>query len=188
LVAVQQATTLSTTTRLLSTGTREIIYGWYNNKNIISNLDFSFIGADNKIVIVMRRWSFRNYVQVGGKNRVRKWYLELTVKEQAKLDRLIAVLEQQEYWKFPQYKALSDVRAGLGEIRWKGDGKQLRLLGWRGPGSGQYTLLLGCSHKGNRYTPTSALETATSDLALLEQDIGETCEHESNVDSETENK
>lgn len=136
----------------------------------------------------MKRWSFRNYVQVGGKNRVRKWYLELTVKEQAKLDRLLVVLEQQEYWQFPQYKALSDVKAGLGEIRWKGGGKQMRLLGCRGPERGQYTLLLGCSHKGDRYTPTSALKTAAADLALLEKGIGETCEHESSVDSETKDK
>jgi hypothetical protein len=122
-------------------------------------------------------------VQLSGKNRVREWYSELTIKEQAKLDRLIAVLERQQYWQMPQYKTLTSIRSGLSEIRWKGNqGKQLRLLGWRGPGSGQYTLLLGCSHKGNRYSPTRALDTAASDLGLLEQGIGDTCEHESIVD------
>jgi hypothetical protein len=137
----------------------------------------------------MKRWSFRNYVQAGGKNRVRKWYSELTIREQAKLDRLVAMLEQQEFWKYPQYKTLSDVKTGLSEIRWNGNqGKQMRLLGWRGPESWQYTLLLGCSHKADRYTPTGALKTAASDLRLLEQGIGGTCEHESDVDPETEEK
>jgi hypothetical protein len=135
----------------------------------------------------MIRWVFRDYVQAGGKNRVRNWCVELSTKERAKLDRLLMMLARQQQWTEPHYKPLSNVQAGLGEIRWSGNQrKQLRLLGWRGPASGQYTLLLGCSHKDDRYTPTSALETAAQDLRSLEQGIGETCEHENESDSETE--
>jgi hypothetical protein len=135
----------------------------------------------------MIRWVFRDYVHPNGKNRVRKWCLELSIRERAKLDRLLMVLAQQQQWREPQFKPLSNVQAGLGEIRWNGDQrKQLRLLGCHGPKSGQYTLLLGCNHKDNRYSPTSALETAAQDLRMLEQGIGVTCEHEIESDSETE--
>jgi hypothetical protein len=135
----------------------------------------------------MIRWTFRDYVQANGKNRVRKWCLELSTNERAKLDRLLMALARQQQWRDPQYKPLSNVQAGLGEIRWNGNQrKQLRLLGCHGPSTGQYTLLLGCSHKGDRYTPTNALETAALDLRMLEQGIGETCEHEIESDSETE--
>jgi hypothetical protein len=134
----------------------------------------------------MIRWVFRDYVQTSGKNRVREWCRQLSTKERAKLDRLLMMLARQQQWTEPHYKALSNVQAGLGEIRWNGNQrKQLRLLGWRGPNSGQYTLLLGCSHKQDRYTPTSALETAAQHLRDLERGIGETCEHENDPDSET---
>jgi hypothetical protein len=135
----------------------------------------------------MVRWQFRNYVQPSGKNRVREWYLSLSTKERTKLDRLITILERQLQWTMPHYKTLGGKHAGLSEIRWNGNqNKQLRLLGCRGPLLGQYTLLLGCSHKGDRYTPTNALNTAALDLRNLEQGIGDTCEHESKADSEIE--
>ena len=135
----------------------------------------------------MVRWQFRNYVQPGGKNRVREWYWSLSTKERAKLDRLVMILERQMQWSMPHFKSLSGKHAGLSEIRWNGNqNKQLRLLGYRGPVLWQYTFLLGCSHKGDRYTPTNALDTAALHLKNLSQGIGDTCEHESEIDSEPE--
>jgi hypothetical protein len=131
----------------------------------------------------MARWEFRQYVQQSGRNRVLKWCDELSTKERAKLDRLIQTLEKLEQWTEPQFKTLSGKHAGLGELRWGGDqNRQLRLLGCRGPQSGQYTLLLGCSHKDRRYTPTDALDTAVAEMKRLKQRIGGTCEHESESD------
>jgi hypothetical protein len=95
------------------------------------------------------------------------------------------VLARQQQWSMPHYKSLPNVQTGLGEIRWNGSqNRQLRLLGCHVPDQGQYTLFLGCSHKGGRYSPTSALETAASDLRMFQQGIGDTCEHENEPDSE----
>jgi hypothetical protein len=131
----------------------------------------------------MAHWAFRHYVQVDGKNRVLEWCDRLSTKERAKLDRLIQALANQQQWKEPQFKRLQGEHAGLSELRWSGDqNKPLRLLGCFGPNRGEYTLILGCSHKGRRYTPTGALDSAFADMNKFQERIGETCEHKSESD------
>lgn len=113
-------------------------------------------------------WQFRDYVRPSGKNQVRKWSKDLSEKELAKLDSVLRNLARQQQWTEPHFKHLSGAQSGMSEIRWNGNqNRQLRLIGCKGPDPGQYTLLLGCSHKGNRYTPTSALDTATSDIEIF---------------------
>lgn len=130
----------------------------------------------------MIRWQFRDYVQPGGKNKVRKWCESLSTKEQAKLDMVLMTLSREQQWREPHFKKLSGY-AGMSEIRWNGSqNRQLRLIGCFGPAPDQYTLLLGCSHKGTQYTPTNAIESANKAFRDLQQRIGDTRDHESEPD------
>jgi len=128
----------------------------------------------------MNRWMFKDYVHPNGNNPVRKWYTkELSTQEQANMDALLGILGRTEIWGLRDYKPLQGAQKGLGEIRWKGDQRrQLRLIGFFGPAPRQFTLLVGCNHKGTVYDPANALETAATLFKRLNQCIGEAREHE----------
>jgi hypothetical protein len=73
------------------------------------------------------------------------------------MDTLLDILATTNVWKYPDFVRLDD---GLGEIRWKFDKKQYRLIGcsWKDPGG--YLLLIGCTHKQQVYDPPDAIATA----------------------------
>ena len=92
-------------------------------------------------------------------------------------DALLEVLAKKAEWKHPEFGRLED---GLGEIRWKCDGKQHRMIGhaWKNPNG--YLLLIGCTHKQKIYAPPDAIATARKRYrALLFEKKGGVCEHES---------
>jgi hypothetical protein len=134
----------------------------------------------------MIRWVFRDYVRPNGNNPILKWYSkELSGREQANMDALLSALERQQTWDLPDYKAMQGALKGLGEIRWRGDQKRpLRLVGFRGPGANDFTILVGCTHDGNKYDPANALDSALTRMSELQRGIGGTCEHETEPDSE----
>jgi hypothetical protein len=72
-------------------------------------------------------------------------------------DELLNILSRKSEWKYPEFKRLDD---GLGEIRWKCDKKQHRVIGcsWKNPSG--YLLLIGCTHKQEIYDPPDAIQTA----------------------------
>jgi hypothetical protein len=134
----------------------------------------------------MIRWVSRDYVRPNGKNPILKWYTkELSAQEQANMDMLLNTLERTQSWGLPDYRALQGAQKGLGEIRWKGDQKRpLRLLGFFGIESCQFTILVGCTHDKDKYYPANAMNTALTRMSELKRGIGETCEHEIETDPE----
>lgn len=60
-------------------------------------------------------------------------------------------------WREPHFKWLGD---GVGEIRSDFGNVEYRPLGCNGPGSDQFTILLGASKKGKVWTPPDARKTA----------------------------
>jgi hypothetical protein len=72
-------------------------------------------------------------------------------------DDLLDILSKKAGWAYPDFKRLGE---GLGEIRWKCDGKQHRVIGhsWKNPNG--YLLLIGCTHKQRIYDPPDAIRTA----------------------------
>ena len=61
-------------------------------------------------------------------------------------------------WELPHYRARIQGYRGLGELRWKAEQKQHRLIGYF---SGDvWIAVMGCTHKGKIYDPRDALETA----------------------------
>lgn len=128
----------------------------------------------------MVHWTFFDYVSSMGVNQIAKWRgKKLSVNEQAGMDALLTLMSKQRVWNGPEYDCLSGKNyAGLGEIRWRGDQrKPLRLIGFQSAAD-QFTLLVGCSHKGTVYTPPEALDTAVTRRNDLQSGIGRTCEHE----------
>ena len=102
------------------------------------------------------------------------------------MDMLLNTLERTQSWGLPDYRALQGVQQGLGEIRWKGHQKRpLRLIGFFGIEAGQFTILVGCTHDGDKYYPANAMNTALTRMSELKRGIGETCEHEIETDPET---
>jgi hypothetical protein len=134
----------------------------------------------------MLRWVFRDYVHPNGNNPILKWYAkELSAQEQADMDTLLTTLERTKSWGLPDYRALQGAQKGLGEIRWKGGQKRpLRLIGFFGTESGQFTILVGCTHDNDKYYPANALSTALARMRELKRGIGGTCEHEIETDPE----
>src|SRR5579872_5956125 len=100
---------------------------------------------------------FLDYLSPAGNNLIAEWYSGLSVDAKAMFDALLDVLSKKAEWKYPEFKRLED---GLGEIRWKCDDKQHRVIGcwWKNPHG--YLLLVGCFHKQRVYNPPDALETA----------------------------
>jgi hypothetical protein len=101
--------------------------------------------------------SFLDYWSPAGNNLIADWYCGISVESRAMFDDLLEVLSKKAEWKYPDFKRLDD---GLGEIRWKCDKKQHRVIGcsWKNPNG--YLLLIGCTHKQQIDDPPDALETA----------------------------
>ena len=126
----------------------------------------------------MPLWTFKDYVSPAGTNDVSGWCEALSVKAQARLDAILEHLEASQSWSGQEFKRLSgDKYQGLGEVRFKDGGVPCRLIGMNGPGKGEYTFLIGCTHKDDKYDPPSALDTATERRKLLEAEEATTSDH-----------
>jgi hypothetical protein len=124
--------------------------------------------------------SFLDYLSPAGNNLIAEWYCGLSIDARAMFDDILDVLSKQAEWKYPQFKRLED---GLGEIRWKCDNKQHRVIGcwWKTPHG--FLLLIGCFHKQNVYNPPDAIETAAKRRRGLQfGGKGGTREHQSPED------
>ena len=109
----------------------------------------------------MDSWQFMDYISLSGRNPITDWYADLLPQEQSDFDTLIRILAKTQKWQSSEFKLLRGKSyAGLGEFRFKSAGKQHRVIGFYGPGQKQFTLLIGCTHKQNIYSPPRALETA----------------------------
>jgi hypothetical protein len=100
---------------------------------------------------------FLDYGSPAGNNLIAEWYCDISVDARAMFDTLLDVLAKEAVWKYPEFKPLDD---GLGEIRWKCDNKQHRVIGCRWKVPSGYLLLIGCTHKQKIYSPPDAIATA----------------------------
>lgn len=100
------------------------------------------------------------------------WYGRQSETVQAALDVALEFLAQRprEGWRRPQFDLLSGKMSGIGEIRFKVDGKQYRVLGFFGPAPSEFTMLVGASKKQKNYNPPDALETAVRRMSEVRSD------------------
>lgn len=101
------------------------------------------------------RLPIRCYVSPAENNQIAVWYAGLSKQEQSDADEFIKTLRKMRRWRGPDYRRLDD---GIGELRWKSENKQQRLLGFFQ--DGVWYALIGCKHKQQIYTPQNCLDTA----------------------------
>ena len=127
----------------------------------------------------MDAWVFKDFVASNGTNHIKKWYRkELSIQQQADLERLIEMLSKKGHWGRPDYLRLSGKYQTLGEIRLK-DRPPIRLVGFRREKTREFIFLIGCRHK-DTYDPPNALDTALGRMRDLELNRGDVIDHDFN--------
>ena len=129
----------------------------------------------------MNKWHLKDFVSHTGRNQIADWYELLSAQARSDFDALIDILEKKEDWSYPEYKDLKRKHKGVGEIRWKTEKTQHRVLGYS-PSDHVFVLLIGCTHKMNIYNPPEALDTALERKKKVESGEAGTCDHETEID------
>lgn len=108
-------------------------------------------------------WSFWDYVE-GRTNHIENWYQnDLSQEGKDNFDALLkntAKIKNHLQWggKF-KYLQGEPKQEGIWQLDFIADKRQYRLLGVFNPGK-KAIILIGCFHKGPRYTPENAIATA----------------------------
>lgn len=117
----------------------------------------------------MALWRFLDYCSPSGVDLIEKWYLELPDAAQAEFDVVLKTLSIAADWRgLSEFKHLG-AWEGLCEIRFKSANVQYRPAGYFGPGSGCFSIYIGCSKKGNKYKPPDAFEKALKRKGQVER-------------------
>ena len=98
------------------------------------------------------------YVSPAGNNKIAEWYQALSSLERTDADVFLRNMRKSGDWSWPFYRPKLSGHRGLGELRWKSENKQHRLVGFFH--QGKWCALIGCTHKQNIYAPADALDTA----------------------------
>lgn len=132
------------------------------------------------------RTPIRCYVSASGRNKIAEWYEGLSVQERSDADEFLKNMRRlpPSDWKMEEYRSrLSYIRGvakakaqGLGELRWKSENKQHRLLGFFR--KGVWYAVLGCTHKQNIYKPADSLANAARRKTEIELGTVETVEYD----------
>jgi hypothetical protein len=107
-------------------------------------------------------WRFRCCVTEDGTDEIRTRYEAQSKQVQQKFLGRLLVLRglPPEDWRLPLFRWLRGNGQGLGEVRFKADRVQQRVLGFRGPASDLFTFLFPAKEKNDRFIPRSAIEIA----------------------------
>lgn len=90
------------------------------------------------------------------------WYKDQSWTVRAAADNSLKYLRarKSQDWRFPQYKSLTENCKGWGEIRFLADRVQYRLIGYMGPGSEKFTILIPVPGKGQSVRSERRLQTS----------------------------
>ena len=118
-------------------------------------------------------WTFQTFVSETGRNDVQDEIDGLSdevLQHFSTPIRHLAVCQSRDWHNppaNPRAKKLHSVR-DIYEIRFKARNVQYRPLGFFGPGEGQFTILVWCTKKGEKYNPSRAIDTAKERKTLVE--------------------
>jgi hypothetical protein len=107
-------------------------------------------------------WRYRCHVAEDGNDTIREWY----ERQSQECRRKFLVRAQGlrglplPEWEVPLFRWLRREGQGLGEVRFKADRVQQRILGFRGPESDLFTFLYPAKEKGEKFVPRNAIEIA----------------------------
>lgn len=109
----------------------------------------------------MRLWTVNCYVSLSGRDVIGGWHDGLTPTAQAEFRVRLEYLTQhpRQNWIRPHFDLLKRECHGLGEIRFKADRTQHRVLGFFGPNRMEFTLVIGAVEKDRKFEPKRACET-----------------------------
>lgn len=117
----------------------------------------------------MNEWLFLDYIDERGTNPIQTWLDDrraVPPKARAKIQRILLQLAGTPLWTRPLASNL-DGYAGIVEIRILWMNTQYRLLGYRGPGERQFTLLFPAVEKGDQFDPPSAPSIAQTRMEVV---------------------
>ena len=126
----------------------------------------------------MNEWLFLDYVERDA-NLIQEWLGDrraVPIKARAKIQRILLQLAGTRLWTRPLASNLDDY-PGLVEIRVLWMNTQYRLLGFRGPGGREFTILFPALEKDDEFVPLTAPEIATHRMAAVQSDRNRTREH-----------
>lgn len=117
-------------------------------------------------------WVFRCYISASGRNQIDRWYQRITPVAQSELDTVLTYLQQRQRseWIRPQFAPLRGKYRELCELRFKANNLQHRVFGFFGPSQQEFTMLIGTTKKGRKYTPRNALDTALNRMNEVKND------------------
>ena len=107
-------------------------------------------------------WRYRCHFAEDGTDTIRFWYERQSQECRRKfLVRAQALrgLPPRE-WELPLFRWLRGDGQGLGEVRFKADRVQQRILGFRGPESDLFTFLYPAKEQSDRFIPRNTIEIA----------------------------
>ena len=104
----------------------------------------------------MQYWTIKTFVTTSGKNVVKEWVQNQPKGAQAAIDIRLRHLQTQKLWGMRPYAAKRKGTDCIYEviINWKKD--KYRPLGFFGPKSGEFTLLVGAQEKDWKLVPITS--------------------------------
>jgi len=130
----------------------------------------------------MNEWLFFDYLDERGTNPIQDWLSdkrEVPVKARAKIQRILLQLAGTRLWTRPLASNL-DAYEGIVEIRVLWMNTQYRLLGFRGPGDREFTLLFPAKEQGDEFVPPGAPKIAQTRMDIVIADRRRIVEHRFN--------
>lgn len=111
-----------------------------------------------------------DYVGTDGVNIVKIWLDQLDPKAKAKLTVKFNVLEQtlRAEWNKHNTEVLQGDKDGLIAVRVEYHGIQYRILGFDGPYRGEFTLLVCCRERNDKYVPLESGKVAIERRKAIE--------------------
>lgn len=117
-------------------------------------------------------WRYRCYAvsKDSAEDEIKRCYSRQSRQWRQKfLDRLLALRGlPPEEWELPLFRWLRGEVRGIGEVRFKADSIQQRILGFRGPDPDLFTFLFVAQEKNDTFTPKNAIEIAQERKAAIE--------------------
>jgi len=129
----------------------------------------------------MNEWLLLDYIERDG-NPIRDWLDDKTrvpTKAKAKIQRILMQLAGTRLWTRPLASNLDDY-PGIVEIRIRWMNVQHRLLGFRGPGEREFTLLFPALEKDDQFVPLNAPSIAVGRMSVVQSDRSRVREHRFN--------
>jgi hypothetical protein len=110
------------------------------------------------------RWTFLDYVDMDGNNRVSEWLREVPIEARVEFEALLDILRGKKLLTRPETGKLYGQLNGLYEFVFKANKVQYRPLFCYGPDTKarEITILVGATKKNNRFIPPGAGKTAMS--------------------------